>query len=472
MSALWHLPYDAFTSEQIEWIKSRQVPLPKALRQLPEGYLIGQNRYGMQTNPVYLPEENFTMHTAIIGKNGTGKSSLQQLMIHQAIQAGLGVCLIDPKGTSVRDILQFSIPAHRMDDVVVWDVKAKVDGTFYPPTFNLLAHDSRIDKEHAARRLMRVMATIYPEFADKRMADTLNMVLLTVSGAENPTLLDAIRLLEDVNFRDHLIAQHNDFMIRDYWTSFDLKSDGQQQELMEPILWRLRAFYNNKFLRSMTCHPDGMNLGDLIAQNKIVLVSLADPQNVMPEQERFVLGAALVAQFDMVVRTSVIQKPPFMLYIDEAQEFVDTDLPRMLSQVRQYGLGMVLANQYFRQLVGDTFDAIEGNVSTLISFEVGDRDAKALQNYMKPGFSSTDLLSLGVHKAAISLRYQQERQSAFSVETLAPPGHDRSDPNREMMIRRRSVENYTPKSYDDVMTWLNERYDARGRKGTDDGFFQ
>jgi hypothetical protein len=132
----------------------------------------------------------------------------------------------------------------------------------------------------------------------------------------------------------------------------------------------------------------------------------------------------------------------------------------MLSEARKHGLGLVLANQYFHQLVGDTLEAVEGNVGAFCAFETGENDARALALYMKPEFTAADLVSLGKYRAAISLRVGGSRQPAFSLETLPPPeeGNLAVGHQREAALRQRSVAQYTPRSYSEVLRWLNHRY--------------
>jgi hypothetical protein len=297
------------------------------------------------------------------------------------------------------------------------------------------------------------------------MANTLNMALLTLAHEPQPTLLDIQHLFQDDEYRERITAKVDNIMVKRFWDGYEEMKDGQRRSLTDP-LWRLDAFYNNNQLLSITCHPERLKLAEWIKANKIILVSLNAPSNSVPEQERYMLGASLVSQIEMVVKDSVIKDKPYMLYIDEVRHFVTTALPDMLSESRKYGLGLVLASQYSKQLVGDTLDAVQGNVSTLVSFEVGQPDAKALVPYMKPGFTDTDLVSMGQFTAAVSLRYQRERQPAFTMETLPPPGHEQSQPERESKLRKLSVETYTPKPYSEVMDWVKKRYmGERGSSG-------
>src|SRR5437870_1036628 len=57
----------------------------------------------------------------IIGKTGTGKSTLMETMIRQDIKDGEGVALLDPHGDLVERIAR-SIPDHRKKDLIYFNV--------------------------------------------------------------------------------------------------------------------------------------------------------------------------------------------------------------------------------------------------------------------------------------------------------------------------------------------------------------
>jgi len=459
VAALWHLPHEGFDNSLLG-IKGVQVPVPRSLTEVASGILLGNNRLGVRVSPVYQPQADRTAHTALIGKTGRGKSSLMHQMLHQDIAAGRGVCLIDPTGALVSDVLQHSIPPEREDDVLVLDISTAVDGTFYPPPMNVFLSGS-LEADMAARRLLSIFNILFDNFENHKMADTLNMALMTLYHKDRPSLLDLHCLFNNAEYRAQLVDRVSNLIVRDYWAKFEAAKESKQASDAEPVLWRLRSFYNNERLQSITCHPDRLNLAKLIRENKIILVSLGDPDERMPEQERFVLGAALIAQIEMAARSGAVTNGPYLLYIDEVQEFVRTSLPRMLSQLRKHGLGMVIANQYFAQLFGDTFQALEGTVSTLIAFEVGKSDATALAPYMQPGFTANDLVALGKYKAAVSMVDEQGvRQPGFSLETVPPPGLRQSNHEREAYLRRKSVENFRLKPYDEVLTWIRQSYDC------------
>jgi ABC-type phosphate/phosphonate transport system ATPase subunit len=54
-------------------------------------------------------------HMYLIGKTGTGKSTLLEMLVRQDIQAGQGIALLDPHGDLAERVLA-SLPEERKDD--------------------------------------------------------------------------------------------------------------------------------------------------------------------------------------------------------------------------------------------------------------------------------------------------------------------------------------------------------------------
>src|SRR5690348_1553579 len=59
-------------------------------------------------------------HPVILGKTGTGKSTILKKMIVEKIRAGEGVTVLDPHGQLVDDLSHF-IPKWRLKDLIWWD---------------------------------------------------------------------------------------------------------------------------------------------------------------------------------------------------------------------------------------------------------------------------------------------------------------------------------------------------------------
>jgi hypothetical protein len=457
LAALWHLPHEGFRAGSIVWTRGKKVQMPGVMRGKEEGVLLGYNRYAGQTAPVYLPDEDRATHMSVIGQTGVGKSTLLHHLIAADIAAGRGVAVIDPKGRLVQDILRASIIRSRVDDVVLLDVA----DTDYPPPMNLLAVPEAMERGSAVELLLGVFEKLYPDFAGTRMADTFSMAVQTLWHAETPTLLDVERLFEDVTFRQRLVARSDNFVIRRFWAQFEGRTLGQQEELTQPILYRMRQFYGNRTLLPMMCHPEPLDLFRLIRENKIILVSLKISEAKLPPREQYLLGAMLISQIQMAAMSGAIDKPPFYLYIDEAQHFTTTSLPQMLTTARSSGLALVMANQHLKQLSGETLDAVLGNVGAVVAFQCGEHDARIIAR-LRQGFEASDLMHLDKYKAGVFMRYQGETQPAFSLETRPapqPPDRETGD-KRERVLRQKSRALYNRRTSAEIMDWLTQRYAA------------
>src|ERR1700719_4640419 len=72
-------------------------------------------------------------HLYLIGKSGTGKTTLLRNLICQDIERGHGIALIDPHGDLAEEMLD-CIPSHRADDLLYFN---PADSEF-PVGFNIV----------------------------------------------------------------------------------------------------------------------------------------------------------------------------------------------------------------------------------------------------------------------------------------------------------------------------------------------
>jgi len=108
---------------------------------------------------VYLPQVSRTQGLSIIGKPGTGKSTLISNLLVQDIEQGLGCCFIDPHGDVIESVLS-RIPPSRVEDVIYLD-SADIE---HPFGLNLLeCNDTTDDREvqHILYQVLHVFEKIY-----------------------------------------------------------------------------------------------------------------------------------------------------------------------------------------------------------------------------------------------------------------------------------------------------------------------
>jgi hypothetical protein len=128
------------------------------------------------------------------------------------------------------------------------------------------------------------------------------------------------------------------------------------------------------------------------------------------------LGLAAYSRADIAEE----QRRPFFIYIDEFQNFTTLSIANMLSELRKFRVGMVLAHQYLHQLDPDIQHAVLGNAGTLISFRLGHEDAAFIAREFAPTFEPLDFMNLPNHDIYIKLMIDGTPSKPFSATTLPP----------------------------------------------------
>lgn len=108
-----------------------------------------------------------------------------------------------------------------------------------------------------------------------------------------------------------------------------------------------------------------------------------------------------------------------MLYIDEFHAFTTEAFADMLSELRKYALGLVLAHQHTSQLDQGVLDAILGNVGTWMSFRPGATDAAIMaRQFASNRPEPRDLVNLPNHETFVKLMINGRQSQPFSAETI------------------------------------------------------
>lgn len=81
---------------------------------------IGITNYRNTNRKFGIKDQDRLLHIYIIGKSGTGKSTLLENMAISDIKRGNGLCIIDPHGDIAEDVLKY-IPEERKQDLIYFD---------------------------------------------------------------------------------------------------------------------------------------------------------------------------------------------------------------------------------------------------------------------------------------------------------------------------------------------------------------
>ena len=134
-------------------------------------------------------------HMYVIGKTGTGKTTLLRNMLIQDIANGEGVCLVDPHGEVVEDLVKM-IPKSRMDDVVYFNE----GDTYFSNGCNTLETPDPKYKHLVASGLMGIFTKIWAGVWSARMEYILSNSILALLDTPGSTLLGITRLWWIRNF--------------------------------------------------------------------------------------------------------------------------------------------------------------------------------------------------------------------------------------------------------------------------------
>jgi hypothetical protein len=115
LAGLYHFPLKNSETPNLLWLTAKHAPAPSNIPD--SGIVLGQNIYRREAKDIKIKREDRRRHTYVIGKSGVGKSVLLAGMAIQDIINGEGVCVIDPHGDLIEDIIS-RIPPERSEDVI------------------------------------------------------------------------------------------------------------------------------------------------------------------------------------------------------------------------------------------------------------------------------------------------------------------------------------------------------------------
>lgn len=277
MATLWHLPDETYTGENIVWASSAVPTELIGTEGVPhERMVIGDAALAGRRVPIVIAATDRDTHIAIAGKPKVGKSTVLLNLIHQDIEAGRGVAVIDPHGKLIDDILHRSIPTERHKDVVLLDC-GRDD---YPVPINPFRIPPGVEFYSAFNYVYWVTRRIYEDiWLDGQTDMVMRNVIQALLCDPEATPLDIRRLFMNDAYRQHVIdlmSSHDKVSldVLDFWIDFKDRSTGDKREIARPVLNRTSAFLGNRTLELMTCHPTGFNFQECIREHKIVLINL------------------------------------------------------------------------------------------------------------------------------------------------------------------------------------------------------
>jgi len=356
-------------------------------------------------------------HLYIVGKSGVGKSKLQELMIRQDIAYGYGVCVIDPHGELIDDVLEF-VPENRIEDVCIIDPS---DNEF-PVSFNPLANIDPGFKHQLTQGLIEVLKKQFGSNWTPRLEHVFRFTVLALLDYPYATMRGMISMLTDRNYRQKVVEYIEDDMVKRFWAiEFADWSEKFDTDAIIPLVNKLGQFLSDPMLRNIFGQIENkVDLEKLMNDRKIVFINLSKGR--IGEENASFFGAMFITKIKQAgmarAKMAKEDRHDFYLYVDEFQNLVTDTFENLLSEARKYGLNLTVAHQYVSQLLPKVQQAVMGNVGSMITFRIGGEDAVKLKPEYAPIFDVKDMINLGVGEFYIKMTIDGESYDPFSAETL------------------------------------------------------
>lgn len=354
-------------------------------------------------------------HFYILGRTGTGKTSLLHTKLAQDIYDGRGICLIDVHGDLVTKIAQ-TIPSHRKEDMVYLDATDPHLALGYNPL-------RRVSYEKRPLIVSNILEIFQQLWGNQgwgvKLSHILRNVLLTLLDQEKASFSDILKLLNDNAFRTQCLPNIINPDVRNFWEK-EFKNYSAKTDLV-PIYNKLGGILSYPSVkRILVTNTEQISLRSIMDNKKILLVNLS--KGVLGADASYILGSLLLTSLASSA-FSRIDTPPerrevFFCYLDEFQNYTTASIIDMLSELRKFRLGLIMAHQYISQLDTKIRDAVLGNVGSMVCFRLSQSDARFMEREFHPIFKTVDFVNLANYNIYLKLMIHGTPSKAFSAQTI------------------------------------------------------
>ncbi|MCO6509567.1 MAG: type IV secretion system DNA-binding domain-containing protein [Aridibacter famidurans] len=356
----------------------------------------------------------------LLGKTGTGKSTMIENLMFDDLSKGYGFALLDPHGDLVSRVRGWF---HRFDvtELIDFDVPNKNQEYGFNPLSGVAAKYRPL----AASGLVLVFKHLWKDAWGARTEHILRNSILTLLDYPGATLSDLLKLLADNDFRKRVLTYVTGRQVRLFWEDeFQKYSYRFRAYAVSPIQNKVGAFLSHPLMEAILTKPKkAINFRQVIDEGKVLLVDLS--KGKLGEDAANLLGSLIISRFDLAAlsRSNIPEskRKDYTLFLDEFHSFTTQGLANMLSSLRKYNVSLVLANQYTSyQLLPEVREALFGNVGTIVSFRLGARDAEAVSREFSSDIEAKEFTNLPNHRVYLRMMIDGRVSKPFNARTLPP----------------------------------------------------
>lgn len=426
IATIYHFPYEGNVVANVVSTTSKRAPAPDILPR--EGMVdpkevsfIGETNYRNDRYKFGLKRFDRRRHLYVVGKTGSGKSRMLQLLLIADIQQGKGCCILDPHGDLADELLKY-VPQDRIDDVIYVNPGDRE----FPIGFNPLESvDDYEMRQHLSRFFIAIFKKLFAESWNARMEHLIRYITLALLETKDSNILGIPRMLSDTAYRQKVIKQIQDPVVKSFWTNeFSASNEQFLDAAAIPLMNKVGQFIANPVIRNMVGQQQNMlNFEQFMNEGKIVIINAS--KGKLGEENSALLGSMFITKIQQgaLARAQIPEeeRKDFYFYVDEFQNFATDAFSSILSEARKYRLDLTIAHQYIAQLPEEVKATAFGNVGTIISFAIGGDDAAYLGKEFSPVFSPDDMINLNTREMYIKMSIDGKLAPPFSARTLDVP---------------------------------------------------
>jgi hypothetical protein len=392
-------------------------------------------------------------HVYAIGQTGSGKTTLLRNLIIQDIEAGRGVGIVDPHGDLAHELLDL-IPSARTGDVIYFDPADDA----YPIGLNLL--DANASPHLVASGIVGALKSVWRESWGPRLEYILYATIAALLECDNESLLGVQRMFTDARYRRWVVDQVKDPMVHSFWThEFEGYDEAFVSAAVAPIQNKVGQLLMSPQIRNVLGQTKSRISPRFMMDNRRIFIANLS-KGRLGEDKSNLLGALLIAQFQLAAMSRADipehERQDFHLFVDEFQSFTSDSFASILSEARKYRLCLVLSHQYLDQVRPEIRQAVFGNVGSMISFRVGQRDAELLEKEFGGDYTAASFTRLGNGEVCAKLLAHGQHLEPFHGRTFPPNGRKYG---RRDKILKNSRERYATHQgivEDKIRRWMRQ----------------
>src|SRR6266446_331478 len=337
----------------------QHTPLPSrrvsALREGPRvrrrGVYLGTDSDG---EVIYLLPKHLRTHLHIIGPTGQGKSRLLLWLFELLCSTNRPLVLIDPKGGLYRMARDFAMTNGFQKRLVLFDLSGDVLPGYNPLRENGL----RIDLQAQWVREGVKSAWGASTFDSTPLLARMLYLCLYVARAMRVSLMEALDVLRpSPTLRQRALMQITDPFVHNALLAFDALSDRMKAEQSSSTVSRLEMFLCDAIVRQVICSQRSIDLEQLLADRKILLVNFGKYQPLLPDTVkllgRMFFNDLLAHVYKGHGEGRFDENHPCYVLVDEVQNFATKQVCDALDEGRGIGCHMIIAHQHLSQLADE-----------------------------------------------------------------------------------------------------------------------